>query len=438
MATRADFPVLVPGFDSFPQLHTAITKQAVEQLRQTIGLKDNGNPCPRLIAHDSYHLDEVWAALLLRALHRTDTEMEPLRELIQRDETLSFTLHPEIRNSILIGIGGDSPEKIMDNVVVYDEHSKGNERLAASASRLVVQKIIADNATNITAIEPMIKEVDDIDQHGDKAGGEAHLSKLIKSLHWTNTCDGDSLDRIGTGHKEAIIAASIAVVATAIPELVQRQPSNDAVMASWARYAKAQHVFSSDTAVEYVEKLISGQSATNTTLLQLRNVAHALLDSWSMELSDYVLHTWFETWVQLQFDFEHCLEEGHHIQKFERDRLLVEWVQRRYEDKTPHRARLHLANRAKRPTLIVVYDPFVMITAIFPNNFLHKGIWERFCDRLQEREPELWYRQKDETGTRTAFILNGTRAHQEMPPSQMRPGDYIRLVPTPSPQPRNP
>lgn len=425
-AGRRDFPVCPPGFTSIDEVHQQLVKESVARTRELIQLPPSDLPCPKLVTHVDYHLDEAWADLLLRAFHADDDTIEFIYELVQRDRALSFSLHPQIHNAMLLGIGGEESAASGSSTEVFIEYVDG-VRKQQSTSQLVIDRKICPVATNLVVVDPIIKEVNRIDQHGDKSGGEHHLGRLIKSLHQVNTLIDGNLGRISAFHKEAVLLACLSSVAQMLGtgELsLSQSATSDAVLVSWQRYKEPRGwVFGSDTGVKYIEEVLSRPHA-GTGILSLRNVAFALSKNWSPELADYVLYTIFESLMQLQYDFEQASQDMPHIERCHRGGqshpITLERYKKHYEEKLPHRARLNYYNVKQEAAIIILYDPYVMNTAIFPGRFLEKATWEKFVAAVIAQEPDRWHATQDVDTGRTDSLLNGTRAHQEMTPTDLK------------------
>lgn len=421
---RRDFPVCPPGFSSVDEVHTQLMKESVARIRGVIQLPSSDLPCPRLVTHVDYHLDEAWADLLLRAFHADDDTVEFIYELVQRDRALTFSLHPQIHNAMLLGIGGEESTVSSDSTEIFNEYVNGI-RIDKSTSQLVIDCKIRPVAVKLSVVDPISKEIDRIDQHGDKSGGEHHLARLIKGLHQTNTLIDANLGRISASHKEAVVLSCLASAAQLLGtgELSPSQSAtSDAVLASWQRYKEAgSWVFGSDDAMKHIGEVLSRPHA-GTGILSLRNVAFALSKTLSLRLADYVLYTIFESLMQLQYDFEQALQDAPHIQRHHRGGrshpITLERYEKHYEQKLPHRARLHYYNNVRQEAaIVIVYDPYIMNTTIFPSRLLlskERTTWEEFVAEVIAQEPDRWHATKNADTGQTGFLLNGTRAHQEV------------------------
>lgn len=446
---RRNFPVCPPGFASVDEVHIPLVRESVARMRELIQLPASDLPCPRLVTHVNYHADEAWGLLLARAVHADDEPLEFTYELVQRDKALSFSLHPQIHNAWVLGLGGEESVSTGSSTEVFNEYVAG-VRTDKSTSQLVIDRSVRPVAGNLSVIDPISKEIDRIDAHGDKSGGEHHLARLIKGLHQINTLTDGNLGRITAAHKEAVMLACLSSVAKMLGTgdlSPSKSATSEAVLASWGRYkAEAAWVFGSDTAVARTEEILSRHHA-GTGILSLRNTAFALQQTLEETLADYVLHTIFESLVQLQYDFEQALADAPHIKRFHRGGqqfpITLEWYKTRYEEKMPHRARLyHYNNVAEGWAILVVHNPFIMNTTIFPNKFLafdkqYQGIWEKFVAAVMEREPDQWHATKNADTGVTGFLLNGSATHQEVPPTALLPKDFADIlgsvIPTPNP-----
>ncbi|MEX0805446.1 MAG: hypothetical protein WD688_19330 [Candidatus Binatia bacterium] len=424
---KASFPAKPEDCHSLAELHQSLINESVEIVRKTIGLRSNNLPLPKLVTHRHYHLDEAWADLLFRAMHINHSQPEFIIELSQRDKELSYDLHPQILNAVLIGIGGEKEAE--PNVVVFDEHTASGQRLAASVSHMLVEQLITKHTPSIDRIMPLIDEINYIDSKGDKAGGRLGLSALIKGLHWVNTYDpAQRYGLVLAGHKESVCLASLAALATAASEFTSQQPTLDALSESWGRYvAKAGWVFGSDEAVSDIAKDIY-KSGSNPALTSLRNVAAAVDKHWPREIADYIVHTFFETLVQTQQDFLDWLDDDRCSERMTVEGCVLEWLVMSRTSKLTQRPRLYKLNRKRTAGLVLIHDPLYMTSALFRSNALEERTWDKLINLIQEAEPELWHKviRPDEKIVR--FILNGSRAHLEVPASKLMLQDIAEFL----------
>lgn len=423
---KTTFPTRPEGCNSLGELHQSLICESIEIIRKTIGLKSNNLPLPKLITHRQYHLDEMWADLLFRAMHTNHAKPEFIIELSQRDRELSYDLHPQILNAVLIGIGGTGETE--QNVTIFDEHTASGERLAASASHMLLQRLIAERASTIERIAPLMEEINGIDSKGDKLGGRLGLSALIKGVHLVNTYDpARRYGWILADHKEAVILASLSALASKATEYVAEPALSQHLEQSWQRYvAKAGWVFGSDEAVRKIGEDVQ-KNATNLALTSLRNVAAAVSNFWPMPIADYIVHTFFETLVQTQQDFLEWLDDERCDERMQVGRYTLERVSLSHTSKLPHRPRTHKLNNSKTPGLVLVYDPTYMTSTLCKNNYVKENVWRQLIDAIKQVEPECWYEVRNPDGT-VPFLCNGNRAHLEMPPTKLELRDIAKLI----------
>lgn len=423
MATK-QFPATVLG-----KIDQNLALGSVRALRKCLGITEYSLPLPKMVTHRDPHLDEYFATLLFRTIHADQAEFTPTVEISQRDKTLSFELHPQIFQSVIFGLikNEDELELAGQNVVVYDEHTGSGQKLAASVSHLLINKIVASKAPNLNKIGDTLKIVDQVDSGGENGGGRLHISAMIKNLHRTNTHEADTgaMGWLSSAHKEAVIYAALSAIAM-VDLTISPADAVAQLLGYWQTYRSGGWVVGSDEAANNIEDTIRNYKSDSR--LTLPNIAYALGVYWDKQVVQYVLETYFESLVQTQQDFISNLDDAVVETTIPIGQARVEYIRSGLKDKLPHRARLYKLNKERKPGMVVVHTPQYGITMICKSNFFSQEVWRKFMTRLQELEPGLWYEVKNDTKQTVDFIVNGTRAHLEVPPTRLGAEDFARIL----------
>src|SRR5438132_965756 len=113
--------------------------ESSNKLRNLFGLKNGeliSRSYPKIVTRKDPSLDNYFAELLLRSSYKETSHSPEFEEIVVRgsDEDLPTKLNPQIKEAVLIGIGGKSNNK--DFIAAYDEHSEAGTRTADSASQV--------------------------------------------------------------------------------------------------------------------------------------------------------------------------------------------------------------------------------------------------------------------------------------------------------------
>jgi hypothetical protein len=198
--------------------------------------------------------------------------------------------------------------------------------------------------------------------------------------------------------------------------------------------------------------------------LVFSRIIYACNKCWGKGIADLIATHIFEIFYRAQYGFEKVESEiialfnskagGRHspLGRIERVNLPPIYVQasRRLKGRTEHfdgNLPLMVLIAAPAPGIIKAKEAamnfinennwgcgvvFLIDTAegtksIFKVKNLPQEKWDRFCNMLQNREPELWYRPIFDRGP-APYMLNGTSSHKELDRSNLSVDGLLRLL----------
>jgi len=177
--------------------------------------------------------------------------------------------------------------------------------------------------------------------------------------------------------------------------------------------------------IDYVSKKLLGP--IDRDYLTFKEICFALKNTWDSKICSFIVSFYLESAIQLQqeyFNFEKKkLTELVSIDKYS----LVHY-EMEPQDMLPNRPILGKLNQDHKRGVLVLYNPFLQITAIFHNNFFFPESWQKFVDILRTKEPDdRWYTPTDDKGKYASFILNGTRSFVGVKMTDLKFEDYAKI-----------
>ncbi len=414
-------------------------------LREFLGLRDNDTspgPIPKFVTRKNPSLDNYFADLILRACYLPVDYLPAYEEHVIRgsQEELPSDLNPRLVSAVLIGIGGMSSNP--DFKKVYDEHKGHGTRTANSASDIVFQEHLECHIDNpgIQAIEPIRREIDEIDAIGGAAFD--HIFTIVRNLHVAQFRQpGFISESLDAQWKRAIIEAVLMSVCVSISSFdnFSNQKAIDALEQEWNRYLKkseklTQNGFIDPTEPEaavYVREMIlrpnileiNGKQSNFTH----RRILFALQQVWHPLVVSFIMGFLFEAMIQAQQSFFEMQKKQLPLRELPGNYALI-YYQKEPLDKFPQRGILARMNDERKKAIVIVHDPARQITAIFRNNHLPKHQWKKFHDLLIQKEgDQIWYTPTNKEGNIANFILNGTESFVGVDMTQLNDDDFLKL-----------
>lgn len=438
----------------------ALVLASSNALRQYLGLKQEDllpGPIPRFVTRKDPSLDNYCADVILRTLYEPTNSLPPYEEHIIRDDwtILSSVSNPRLAGAVLIGIGGQS--KNPDFKAVYDEHAEAGTRGADSAARVVINRHLAEakceNARS--ALQPLMEELDWIDARGEAPG--LHLKNLTRDLQLARfSKPGYQMKPLQPQWKRAILSTILTSVwmttRTLKSETFKYEAATKDVLNEYNSYVKhrAKMVEKKylpkimDKTIDYYQRQYAGWRMRNQVWVQLREATQvhgkpslltpemmitALRTIWPPKVVSFVLGFLFEAALQSQDEYYRLMDDTSiPMRKLSNGTCMI-YYELQEGDMLPHRALTAKIKNAGKSGIVVAYDPFRQITAIFRAGALSDNKWKAFVRALQAREGvDRWYAIVQEDGTLSNFVLNGTSYFVGVPMTDLVEEEYAKTL----------
>lgn len=391
-------------------------------------------PINKCVTRKDPSLDNYCADLILRTCYEPISDVPVFEEHLIRDseQVLSSELNPRLQGAILIGIGGQSENR--DFVAKYDEHDKDGKRVLPSATQVVIERHLLNMTSpeNYDKIYPLIEIINKQDSEGGSSYDSLNL--LTKNLHYAQFKQpGFVIENLSAQWKRSIIESTLLALMLNVKEL------NDADTDYLLNLAKEEiDNYTSkrndlvnkgflienikNESIDYVSNKLLGPIGKN--YLTFKEICFALRNTWDKKICSFIISFFLESAFQLQqeyFDFSNRkINEIVSENKFS-----LIYYEMGPQDMLPNRPILGKLNKERKRGVLIVYNPYLQITAIFHNNFFFPKLWKRFVDLLREKEPkDRWYTPTSESGEYAAFVLNGTRSFVGVKMTELKPEDY--------------
>lgn len=438
----------------------ALVLASSNALRHYLGLKQDDllrGPVPRFVTRKEPSLDNYCADLLLRTLYEPTDSLPPYEEHVIRDNpsVLSSISNPRLVGAVLIGIGAQS--KNPDFAAVYDEHAEAGTRRADSAARVVIDRHLAEakygNARR--ALQPLMEELDWIDAHGEAPG--LHLKNLTRDLQLARfSKPGYQMKPLQPQWKRAILSTiltSVWIGASAIKaEAFNRETATREVLEEYDLYLKhrvrmveKKYLPSiTNKAIDYYQRQYAGWRMRNQVWVRVREPSQvhgkpslltpdmmitALRAVWLPKVVSFVLRFLFEAALQSGDEYHRLIADTTIPIRELPNRTHMIYYELQEGDMLPHRALAARLKNAGRSGIVIAYDPFRQITAIFRAGALSMNRWKAFVRSLQARDgAERWYAIVQEDGTLSNFVLNGTSYFVGVPMTELVEEDYAKIL----------
>ena len=420
--------------------------ESSNKLRRMLELEDKDLinwALPKFVTRKDPSLDNYFGELLLRTCYRPTRKANEFEEIIIRgsDQELPTNLNPQIRNAILIGIGGRSKNK--DFIAAYDEHSFEGTRKADSASQIVFFRHLnkfKKSKPGVRSIIPVLNHINEIDSQG--RSGPNHIINVTKTLHHSLfQRPGFVVEEFPAQWKRAVIQSILAAICLEQKYLwsVDIGAITKRYREVWQLYFNRRERAVQDGYLPAISKDILGTVLTisgaanpknepRNHIFSINRSLAALEKVWGEEVAIFVIGFLMESMLQGQ-------DEYGRIIKMEMDETAIPetgcsliYYQMAPNDLMPHRAIGRRIKDSGKNTILIIKDLQRNTMAIFGGS-LPKNQWRQFVDWLQTKEPDHWYVPVNtDTNEIAVFILNGTRSYLGSEPTSLKKEDFIEGI----------
>lgn len=445
----------------------------------------------RTIVHADPHLDEYVADLIFRAsLPQKYWTCEFVEQAIfsTRGDTTSRLLWP---SAAVFGIGSDAVGGVQP-LFLFDEHVAGDTKIASSCCAIVADRMLRSKPEVLLPILREVDVIDEYGgahpQHLHNLLKTLHNVRFV--LGTAKDGSGTISDFLSAQWKQIVVHASVATVAWCLREnnrrIYEPDAAKNALSGSLDNYVRhSPHVNATDfeKTIQRIRSVFGDQAKVAADavlrkgrdvvrdddgqpvgqLLTLGRICVAAEVCWGENARDVIATHFWESEVQKQLNFLEVQRTVERIHSSKSGRTVsnagtvtldvldpvdVEVQNQRSSKREKRRQPVWVITMAARPHVfqpnqalmyhlnqrnagcgvVLIRNTTIGTCALFAGSSIADVRWERLVNLLSSVEEECWHVVRNPNGGIAPFVLNGNRAHQYVPRSNLDRASLVEVV----------